>query len=119
VAAGPGAGATLPCSTDLRRVRSTNPHIVWCALGAPKQELWMAREADRLAPAFVVGVGAAFDFLAETKRRAPLWMQQSGLEWLHRLLSEPRRLSGRYAQTNCEFALRTLADLPHLRRAAQ
>jgi len=117
VTVAPGAGAALPRAADLRRVRSGNPDIVWCALGAPRQELWMAREADRLAPAFVVGVGAAFDFLAETKRRAPLWMQQSGLEWLYRLLSEPKRLAGRYARTNCEFAWRTLADLTHQRGA--
>lgn len=75
----------------------------------------MARHAKALAPALVLGVGASFDFLAETKPRAPLWMQQHGLEWLHRLLSEPRRLAGRYIRTNSEFILRGLAELGRLR----
>ncbi len=59
--------------------------------------------AASLAPALVMGVGAAFDFLAGSKRRAPEWMQRTGLEWLYRLASEPRRLSGRYGWTNSEF----------------
>jgi N-acetylglucosaminyldiphosphoundecaprenol N-acetyl-beta-D-mannosaminyltransferase len=92
-------------------IRSTRPHAVWCALGAPKQELWMHRYANELSPALVLGVGAAFDFVAGTKPRAPLWMQRSSLEWLHRLASEPRRLSGRYLRTNSEFVLRAGFEL--------
>jgi N-acetylglucosaminyldiphosphoundecaprenol N-acetyl-beta-D-mannosaminyltransferase len=78
---------------------------VWLSLGCPKQELWMLRYAQELAPALVAGVGAAFDFHAGTKPRAPAWVQRAGLEWLHRLLSEPRRLASRYARTNSEFLL--------------
>jgi N-acetylglucosaminyldiphosphoundecaprenol N-acetyl-beta-D-mannosaminyltransferase len=74
----------------------------------------MLRYAHELAPALVAGVGAAFDFHAGTKRRAPVWMQRAGLEWLHRLLSEPRRLASRYARTNSEFLL--LAGRELLRR---
>ena len=92
-------------------VRAAEPEIIWCAFGAPRQELWMAAHAKELAPAVLVGVGAAFDFLAGEKTRAPVWMQRSGLEWFHRLLHEPRRLARRYLQTNTEFALRALLEL--------
>jgi N-acetylglucosaminyldiphosphoundecaprenol N-acetyl-beta-D-mannosaminyltransferase len=92
-------------------IRAAGPDIVWCALGAPKQELWMQAHAPRLAPALLLGVGAAFDFLAGTKPRAPLQVQRLGLEWLHRLASEPRRLTGRYLRTNTEFVLRAAAQL--------
>jgi N-acetylglucosaminyldiphosphoundecaprenol N-acetyl-beta-D-mannosaminyltransferase len=84
-------------------IRAASPHIVWCGLGAPKQELWMQRHARQIAPAVVLGVGAAFDFAAGTKRRAPHWAQEHGMEWLHRLGSEPRRLIGRYASTGFMF----------------
>lgn len=93
---------------------AAKPEIVWCAFGAPRQEIWMARHAGELAPALLLGVGASFDFLAGTKPRAPMWMQREGLEWLHRLLSEPRRLAGRYIRTNSEFILRALAELVSL-----
>ena len=82
-------------------------HIVWVALGAPKQELWMARAAPRMPEVTLVGIGAAFDFLAGTKRRAPQAMQRAGMEWLHRLASEPRRLIVRYARSNTEFVVRS------------
>jgi N-acetylglucosaminyldiphosphoundecaprenol N-acetyl-beta-D-mannosaminyltransferase len=77
--------------------------ILWVALGAPRQELWMARYSDRLPSTAIIGVGAAFDFLAGTKSRAPRWMQGSGLEWAHRFGSEPRRLGRRYLVTNARF----------------
>jgi N-acetylglucosaminyldiphosphoundecaprenol N-acetyl-beta-D-mannosaminyltransferase len=97
-------------------VKSARPHIVWCGLGMPKQELWMQRYAPTLAPALALGVGAAFEFLAGTKRRAPKTMQQLGLEWLHRLASEPRRLSGRYFRTNTEFVALAGRELLRNRR---
>lgn len=80
--------------------------IVWVGLGLPKQDEWLHRSAALFAPAVGVGVGAAFDFLAGTKPRAPKWVQDMGLEWLHRLKSEPRRLARRYAATNTEFVAR-------------
>jgi N-acetylglucosaminyldiphosphoundecaprenol N-acetyl-beta-D-mannosaminyltransferase len=80
--------------------------VVWVGLGLPKQDEWLRRSADLFAPAVGLGVGAAFDFLAGTKPRAPEWMQAAGLEWMHRLKSEPRRLAGRYATTNTEFLAR-------------
>jgi N-acetylglucosaminyldiphosphoundecaprenol N-acetyl-beta-D-mannosaminyltransferase len=63
----------------------------------------MKRHALQIAPALVVGVGAAFDFAAGTKQRAPHWVQDAGMEWAHRLASEPRRLSGRYGSTGFLF----------------
>jgi N-acetylglucosaminyldiphosphoundecaprenol N-acetyl-beta-D-mannosaminyltransferase len=84
----------------LERIRSSGANVVWVGLGMPKQELWMARVAQRLPGITLVGVGAAFDFLAETKAQAPAWMQRSGLEWLFRLSQEPRRLWRRYVWNN-------------------
>jgi N-acetylglucosaminyldiphosphoundecaprenol N-acetyl-beta-D-mannosaminyltransferase len=101
-------GVTEPAIAE---VREASPHVVWLSLGCPKQELWMLRYAHELAPALVAGVGAAFDFHAGTKRRAPDWVQRAGLEWLHRLLSEPRRLASRYARTNSEFLLLAAKEL--------
>ncbi len=80
--------------------------LVWVGLGLPKQDDWLRRSSDLFAPAVGLGVGAAFDFLAGAKPRAPEWMQAAGLEWMHRLLNEPRRLAGRYATTNTEFVAR-------------
>ncbi len=87
------------------------PKTVWVGLGAPKQELWMA-EISKIAPEIVFfGVGAAFDFLTETKKRAPKWMQKSGLEWFFRLIQEPRRLWSRYFVTNSCFIWLSLKSL--------
>ena len=100
-------GSPGPATSTVRSlfhsISATRPDIVWCALGAPKQELWMLRNADALRPALVLGVGAAFDFLAGTQPRAPVWMQHHGLEWAHRAATEPRRLLPRYLSTNSRF----------------
>lgn len=80
----------------IRRIEAAGPHIVWVGLGAPKQELWMARMHDRLQANILIGVGAAFDFHAGNTRQAPAWMQNAGLEWAFRLAMEPRRLWRRY-----------------------
>ncbi len=76
--------------------------ILFVGLGCPKQERWMADHKGQL-PVVMVGVGAAFDFLAGLKAQAPSWMQRSGLEWLFRLLTEPRRLWVRYLKHNPRF----------------
>ncbi len=65
-------------------------------LGAPKQELWITEYAPEISVKVALCVGATIDFIAGEKSRAPLWMQKVGLEWLHRMLSEPRRLAKRY-----------------------
>ena len=97
-----------------RVLASAAPDIVWVGLGAPKQEQWMEVLAAGTPQALFVGVGAAFDFHAGTKRRAPSWMRGCGLEWLHRLVAEPRRLTGRYVRSNTAFL--TQVPLELLRR---
>lgn len=72
------------------------PHIVWVGLSTPSQEFWMRDHVGLITGAVLIGVGAAFDFHTGEVKRAPGWMQRSGLEWLHRLFSEPRRLWRRY-----------------------
>lgn len=77
-------------------ISATAPDVVWVGLSTPKQEYWMRDHVGRIPGATLVGVGAAFDFYAGDVKRAPAWMHQNGLEWLHRLISEPRRLWRRY-----------------------
>jgi N-acetylglucosaminyldiphosphoundecaprenol N-acetyl-beta-D-mannosaminyltransferase len=79
------------------QINAAKPDIVWVGLSTPKQELWMAAHREAIDAPVLIGVGAAFDFLAGVKRQAPLWMQRSGLEWAFRLCTEPRRLWRRYA----------------------
>jgi exopolysaccharide biosynthesis WecB/TagA/CpsF family protein len=90
------------------KLRHTRPHILWVGLGAPKQELWMAMMARRVQVPVMIGVGAALDFLAGTKRAAPRFLIGMGLEWLFRLATEPRRLWRRYLRYNprCSLASR-------------
>ena len=85
-----------------REISASGARIVLVGLGCPKQERWMARQQGSIQ-AVMVGVGAAFDFLAGTKRQAPAFLQRSGLEWLFRLLTEPRRLWKRYLTQNPHF----------------
>jgi N-acetylglucosaminyldiphosphoundecaprenol N-acetyl-beta-D-mannosaminyltransferase len=102
------------------RINASGAQTVWVSLGCPKQELWMTEHRDRIH-AVQVGVGAAFAYHAGVIRRAPGWMQRNGLEWLHRLCSEPRRLWKRYALTNSLFILWAAWQLllqPSQRRAA-
>lgn len=86
----------------LARIRGSGAALVCVGLGCPKQELWMAQVQGAL-PCVMLGVGAAFGFLAGTQRRAPVAMQRMGLEWLFRLSTEPRRLWRRYLATNALF----------------
>jgi N-acetylglucosaminyldiphosphoundecaprenol N-acetyl-beta-D-mannosaminyltransferase len=74
----------------IEKINSTKPDILWVGLGLPKQEKWIYRHKDRLNAPVIIGVGAAFKFLAGTKKRAPKWMGSIGLEWLWRLLTEPK-----------------------------
>lgn len=83
---------------------------VFIGLGCPKQELWMAEHRGRIN-SVMIGVGAAFDFHAGNVNRAPLWMQNAGLEWLHRLGSQPARLWKRYLVTNSIFLRHFLFQL--------
>ena len=89
--------------------------IVFVSLGCPRQEAWMAAHRGRIG-AVMLGVGAAFDFYAGTARRAPRWMQEAGLEWLHRLLREPGRLWRRYLVTNTLFLAHIAGETLRRRR---
>jgi N-acetylglucosaminyldiphosphoundecaprenol N-acetyl-beta-D-mannosaminyltransferase len=84
-------------------VEQTRPDLLVVGLGAPKQELWVHANHDRLRAKVALCVGATIDFLAGAKVRAPRWMQRLGLEWLHRMLSDPRRLAKRYARDAWTF----------------
>jgi N-acetylglucosaminyldiphosphoundecaprenol N-acetyl-beta-D-mannosaminyltransferase len=90
-------------------INASGAGTVWIGLGCPKQELWMAENRSRIN-AVILGVGAAFEFLAGVRQRAPLWMQRCGIEWLHRLWSEPTRLWQRYLVSNCLFVAYTLGE---------
>lgn len=72
-------------------VREARPHLLFVAYGAPQQDLWIARNLQRLGVPLAVGVGGAFDYVAGNARRAPAWMRRLGLEWLYRLIHEPWR----------------------------
>jgi N-acetylglucosaminyldiphosphoundecaprenol N-acetyl-beta-D-mannosaminyltransferase len=78
------------------RLAASGASVIFVALGAPKQEIWMAAHRDELSGKVLVGVGAAFDIIAGRFRAAPAWMTRVGLEWLVRLAQEPRRLARRY-----------------------
>ena len=82
----------------VRDIKGARAHIVWVGLSTPKQERWMAAHVAQLGTPALIGVGAAFDFLAGTKRQAPQWMRRSGLEWLFRLLMEPPALAPLFDQ---------------------
>jgi len=80
----------------VQTLQAARPAILFVALGAPKQELWMDRHAGEFPDSIMIGVGAAFDVVAGRVREAPAWMTRTGLEWLFRLAQEPRRLARRY-----------------------
>jgi N-acetylglucosaminyldiphosphoundecaprenol N-acetyl-beta-D-mannosaminyltransferase len=94
----------------VRTINASGAGIVWVGLGCPKQELWMAEHRGRIH-AVMVGVGAAFDFHSGIVKRAPRWAREHGLEWLHRLAREPRRLGRRYLTTNFIFIVRAARQL--------
>jgi N-acetylglucosaminyldiphosphoundecaprenol N-acetyl-beta-D-mannosaminyltransferase len=85
------------------KINRTEPDIVWVGLSTPKQEYWMYQHLGRVKAPVMIGVGAAFDFNAGVKKQAPRSMQKTGLEWLYRLVHEPRRLWKRYLLCNTLF----------------
>src|SRR5690606_19891169 len=100
----------------VEQIRAAQPDIVWVGLSTPKQERWMAEHVGRVGHATLIGVGAAFDSHTKRKPQAPRWMQRSGLEWLFRLASEPRRLWKRYLLGNTRFIFYTLLQASGIRR---
>ena len=92
-------------------ITAVEPHLVWVGLGTPKQDLWMHRLSPDLGGVLAMGVGAAFDFISGNRPRAPMWMQASGLEWVHRMLHDPIKLAPRYAAANTMFIASTIAEV--------
>jgi N-acetylglucosaminyldiphosphoundecaprenol N-acetyl-beta-D-mannosaminyltransferase len=91
-------------------VKATRPDVLFLALGSPKQEIWAHRIREAMKPTVVLGVGASFDFVAGTAKRAPRWISDAGLEWLYRLAHEPRRLWRRYLVRDPKFAVIVLRE---------
>ena len=92
----------------VRTINESNADIVWVCLGCPKQEIWMAEHRDRINVRLMLAVGMAFDVVAGDKERAPASFQVSGMEWMFRLMTDPKRLLKRYLYSN-SFFLWTLA----------
>lgn len=94
------------------QVRASRPHILWVGLSTPKQERFMAKYVDQFQVPLMVGVGAAFDFHTGRIRDCSAWIKRAGLQWLHRLLQNPKRLWRRYLRNNpafiCHIALQIL-----------
>ncbi len=86
----------------INQINELQPDFIWIGLGAPKQENWMAEHQGKL-DGLMIGVGAGFDYFAGNIKRAPEWMQKRNLEWLYRLIQDPRRLFKRYLITNTKF----------------
>jgi N-acetylglucosaminyldiphosphoundecaprenol N-acetyl-beta-D-mannosaminyltransferase len=100
----------------LDEINAVRPDILWVGLGAPKQDLWMARHRPLLNAAALFGVGAAFDFHAGLLRLAPRWIQRAGLEWAFRMAMEPKRLAQRYLFNIPPFVLMVAAQKLGFRR---
>jgi N-acetylglucosaminyldiphosphoundecaprenol N-acetyl-beta-D-mannosaminyltransferase len=100
----PSADDDEECASISEAIEHARPDIVYVALGAPKREEMIERLRDLLPATWWLGVGYAFSFASGESRRAPLWMQRAGMEWLHRLAHEPRRLAGRYLGHDLPFA---------------
>jgi N-acetylglucosaminyldiphosphoundecaprenol N-acetyl-beta-D-mannosaminyltransferase len=98
-----------------REIVASGARVLFVGLGCPKQEKWMVAHKGRI-PAVMLGVGAAFDFHTGRVRQAPRWMQVAGVEWVFRLLMDPRRLWKRYAKHNPRFVGLFLMQLLGLRR---
>lgn len=87
---------------EVEKINTSKADIIWVGLGAPKQEKWMYDHRGKVN-GVMIGVGAGFDYHAGVIRRAPMWMQKASLEWLYRLLQDPKRLFSRYLKTNFKF----------------
>lgn len=100
----------------VEQVAKAKPDFFWVGLSTPKQERFMAAYHGRIAAKVMLGVGAAFDMHSGRTRQAPCWMQRNGLEWLFRMLQEPRRLFWRYARNNPAFVVSALLQIAGVRQ---
>jgi N-acetylglucosaminyldiphosphoundecaprenol N-acetyl-beta-D-mannosaminyltransferase len=96
-------------------INAAAPDVIWVGLSTPKQERWMHEHRDKLSVPVMLGVGAAFDLNTGRLKQAPAWMRESGLEWLFRLLAEPKRLWRRYLLQGSRFVWSVLLELAALR----
>jgi N-acetylglucosaminyldiphosphoundecaprenol N-acetyl-beta-D-mannosaminyltransferase len=96
-------------------IRRSGADVVWVGLGVPKQERWIAEASPHLKGVALVGIGAVFDWVAGNVAKAPEWMQRAGLEWLYRLIREPRRLWQRYIWNNPAFLVLLVSQLGRAR----
>lgn len=111
----PGMDFVVGSDEDLeltRRLRESNPGVIFVCLGAPRQEMWMARHASEFK-GVLIGVGAAVDILAGKSPPAPRWMTRLGVEWAFRLAHEPRRLTPRYIMDDPRFFWWMLKERAH------
>ncbi|KAF7962371.1 N-acetyl-mannosamine transferase [Cupriavidus sp. UYMU48A] len=99
------------CASICAKIAQSGAELLVVGLGAPKQELWIKKHAAQLPVKVALCVGATIDFLAGAKRRSPKWMQRAGLEWLHRMGFEPRRLVKRYAYGAVVFPLLVIKEV--------
>jgi N-acetylglucosaminyldiphosphoundecaprenol N-acetyl-beta-D-mannosaminyltransferase len=107
---------TIEEENDLRlKLETSRADILWCGLGTPKQERFMAAYCQRMPVKLMVGVGAAFDLLSGNLSEAPDWMKSAGLQWLYRLMKEPSRLWRRYLLNNPRFTWLTFLQLTGLK----
>ena len=88
----------------VERINAAKPAVLFVALGNPKQELWMGRNASRLEVPVMIGIGGTFNFIAGRVKRAPKWVQRTGVEWIYRIIQEPGRLWKRYAYGLVKFS---------------
>ena len=93
------------------QIAAVRPELLFVALETPAKELFLERHMEGLSPVFAMGVGGAVDVFAGRKKRAPIWLQRSGLEWFYRFLQDPRRLAGRYIVGNARFMVLVAREL--------
>jgi N-acetylglucosaminyldiphosphoundecaprenol N-acetyl-beta-D-mannosaminyltransferase len=98
-------------------IRASRPDILFVAISSPRKEYFLGDHGPTLGVPFVMGVGGSIDVIAGKTRRAPVWMQKTGLEWLYRLAQEPRRMFKRYASTNLRFIAIVLRAMAGRRRS--
>ena len=112
-------GFTLAAEDVVDRIRDAQPDVLLVALGAPRQEQWIATHAAATGVPVAIGVGGLFDFYSGRIPRAPMWMRRTGLEWVYRLWQEPRRMWRRYLVGNVVFLARVWRDRERTRRASR
>ncbi len=95
-----------------REINDLKPDFCWIGIGAPKQEMWMWEHQDKIHSTRMLGVGAGFNFFAGTLDKAPKWMEQAGIEWVYRLIKEPKRLWRRYILGGIKYVMLSIKNPP-------